>query len=186
MRRPFSNLWPKTAPSIAKLHLTRQVRYFIAEDASVKRKGLIDVWEYNTLSKSGNRDQKHWKWFPAVYTDHVKLIIYRFDLYLHCLDVASAQRLCDDKDVISELKKYIGYYERVMDTFWEEARIADVNDVLTAAWRSPALDEWLVKEYVVRRHDQISVETFLATLDTSNGEAFQEDAMELGVSILSA
>jgi hypothetical protein len=158
------------------------VVYSIKTDGAARRKGLIDVWSENILGKTA----AHWRWFPAVYTDHLQRIFYRLGLYFEVLDSLVSHRASATSVAIRELKIYINYIDKVLDDVWEETRLADDSNLLTATWRSPAFDKWLVKEYVVGRHDGNSLGDASAEWDASqSGPFLGENPMELGMHSLS-
>ena len=169
--------WKKSPPNSSKLDRIRQVVYRIKEDGQEKRKGLIDVWADNIYAKTTG----HWRWFPAVYTDHLKRIVYRLDLYLAILRQAALDRGIVKSAELNEMKLYIGYMDKVLDDIWEEARQADNKGLLTATWRSPSFDKWLVIEHVIGRHDTESIEKALTNWNESDsGRFFKGNPEELG------
>jgi len=174
---PVDRKWPVQPPTNQRLKRTRQIRYMINFQPEVNRPGLIDVWAYNVL----DRTKYHWRWLPASYTDHFLSLNYRFNLYFGVLDrIVVGQHVSNIKE-LDNLKKYIGYLENVMDAVWEEVRDADGKDMLTPTWRSNAFDLWLVKENVIRRHDERTVVEFRKSSNNAeNGFPLDEDALELG------
>ena len=84
-----------------------------------------------------------------------------------------------DEDCIQNLKLYVRYMENVMDHTWEEARMADINGILTPTWRSTNLDNWLVMEYVLMRHNMVTVERYNRNGPTGNC-TLNDDPLELG------
>ena len=169
--------WKKSPPNSSKLDRIRQVVYRIEEDGQEKRKGLVDVWADNVYAKTTS----HWRWFPAVYTDHLKRIVYRLDLYFVILSQAALNRGIMKSAELNEMKLYIGYTDKVLDDIWEEARQADDRSLLTATWRSPSFDKWLVIEHAIGRHDAESIEEALENWnDSDSGRLFEGNPEELG------
>lgn len=171
--------WKKNPPNSNQLGRIEQVVYKLQEGGKEKRKGLVDVWAVNTYGQVSD----HWRWFPAVYTDHLKLIFYRMALYVVILDQAIQHRGVMTRADINELKLYIGYMDKVLDDTWEETRVADEKGQLTAAWRSRSFDKWLVIEHTIGRHDPESIgEAFGDWNRSDSGEFLEGNPMELGKS----
>ena len=165
--------WHDNPPSAGRLNKTRQIRYLIDHDGGSKRSGFADIWAYNTMS----RDSYHWRWIPKEYVEPILRLNFRFDLYMNVLDKVTHGRFHKDATVIDDLKRYVAYLENVMDAIWEEIRQADNKNNLSPNWHSRHLDLWLIKEHVIRRHDNGSVARFRAGPDAA---ALDEDPLELG------
>jgi hypothetical protein len=172
VHKPYVS-WPTKAPNTAALARIRQIRYFINVNTS-QRKGFVDVWSINIFSKDDKGD--HWRWLPAVYTDHLKRIIYRFNVYFSVLDCVEWGKRPQE---LNELKIHISYLDKVLDEIWDEVRIAGNADELTPTWRSAIFDEWLQMEFLVRRHDPDSLKAYKKA-----GKTLQDDPMELGKYLL--
>lgn len=171
--------WSKSPPSPAKINNIRQVVYKICTNGVEKRKGLVDVWAHNVFGKT----KGHWRWFPAIYTDHLPRIFYQLGLYIEILDFFALNRSQSTPSALTELKIYISYIDKVLDDIWEEARVADRDDVLTATWRCPTLDKWLVIEHTIGRHDEASiVDAYTGWKVDQMGPFMKGNPMELGKS----
>jgi hypothetical protein len=72
-----------------------------------------------------------------------------------------------------DLKKYLGYMEKVLDNVWREAH--EELDI-GVDWRSPTLDDWMAKEFFVGRHSDSQMEAWLAqnTLPSSISSSWDE------------
>jgi hypothetical protein len=173
--------WSKNAPGSIQLNKIRQIVYRIETDGPAKRKGLIDVWADNVFAKSTG----HWRWFPAVYSDHLLRIFYRLGLYFEILDFLALNRSASKSAAITELKIYINYIDKVLDDIWEETRIADQDNTLTATWRCPTLERWLLKEHTIGRHDEKSIRDASIEWNVDElGPFMTGNPMELGKHLL--
>jgi hypothetical protein len=171
--------WKKSPPSASQLKNIRQVVYRIATDGVDKRKGLVDVWADNVFGNT----KGHWRWFPAIYTDHLQCIFYRLGLYIEIMDFLALNRSQSPSAAVTALKIYIGYIDKVLDDIWEEARSANQNDALTATWRCPTLDKWLVIEHTIGRHDETSIRDASTGWNVDQmGPFMAGNPMELGTS----
>lgn len=168
--------WPNKIPTPSALARIRQIRYFINTNTP-QRKGFIDVWSVNIYSK-GQQDINHWRWLPAVYTDHLRRIFYRFNIYFSVLDCVKWGKRPQD---LNALKIHISYLDKVLDEIWDEVRIAGEDDKLIPTWRSAVFDEWLRIEFLVGRHDPDALNAYKKA-----GKTLEEDPMELGKYLLTS
>jgi hypothetical protein len=74
------------------------------------------------------------------------------------------------------INKNIVYLDKVLDTIWKE--VLKAGNSVTANWRSETLDEWLIIEFVVGRHDHDHINAL------ENIEELQQDVLDLGKYIL--
>jgi len=167
--------WPNKAPTTNALGNIRQIRYFI-NVTSPPRKGFVDVWSINIFSPKDKPLEGHWRWFPAAYTDHLKRIFYRFNVYFRVLDDFNWGKRPQE---LNALKIYIGYLDKVLDAIWDEVRVAAENNTLNSTWRSTIFDKWLQIECLIGRHDADSLDAYKKA-----GKLFQDDPMELGKCLL--
>jgi hypothetical protein len=156
---------------------------------------MLDVLEVNIL-KPKDEQRRHWRRFPASYLQFLKCFIYQSQLYLDSLDsiTTNARKLPGTAESVQKskhhpksnpkveairtLKHYIHYMDNVIMQIWEDTRTAAVKDELGPDWRCSALDEWLLVEYHVKRHDTPDVEKYYA--QTSLTDWMSSDPFELG------
>lgn len=135
-------LWPKSIAPAHKMALIEQIVYFISNDKDTKD-GFIDVWAKNLFK---NNEEYMWRKMPAFYEIHLLRMFLRMELLL------KASKIDDLSESTSALvNKNIVYLDKVLDKIWKEARQAEHS--MTTTWRSDALDDWMIIEFVVGRHD---------------------------------
>jgi hypothetical protein len=120
-----------------------------------KKKGMIDIWEQNIYDADS---AAHWRWFPAGYTKHLKLLLYRFNLYGSVYTLVREKKVITDRKVFADLRSYIGYMDKVLTAMWEETRVGGNSDDLGPDWRCITLEDWLRREHAIRRHSIKDIE----------------------------
>jgi len=131
-----------------------------------------------------------------LYLQFLKHFIYQSQLYIDFLDsiTTNARKWpgtteADHKlkhhpksnpkvEAMRTLKHYTHYMDNVIMQIWEDTQTAAVKDKLGPDWHCSALDEWLLVEYHVKRHDTPDVEKYYA--QTSLMDWMSSNPFELG------
>jgi hypothetical protein len=64
----------------------------------------------------------------------------------------SPEYVNQDQDATDILRCYLKYTDVVMDEIWDEVLKATKAKKINGAWHSTVFDEWLLKEYHVKKH----------------------------------
>lgn len=161
----ITSLWPKSTGSAQRMSRIEQIVYSISENG--ENDGMIDIMAQNVYAP---KDKPYlWCKVPASYKEHLARAFLRLKLFFNALK-------SNDLEPASStlLKKNILYLDKILDQVWDDAKSAESSQSMSMDWRSVTLDEWMVVECVVGRHDPDTVNAL------KTKEDLRQDACDLG------
>jgi hypothetical protein len=161
----ITSLWPKNIASAKKINNIEQIVYSLSPNTD--KNDMIDIKANNIyISDQGSY---FWCVMPITYKEHLARAFLRMELLLRAFK-------SDDLEPTSSvlLNKNIVYLDRVLDKIWKEANDAEKAKLMSEEWRSPTLDEWLIVECIVGRHDPDHINA------TKKKSDLKQDAKGLG------
>jgi hypothetical protein len=159
--------------SKSKIQHILQIEFF-SQPQKMLNSGLIDIWSFNNLLKSSADNPYHWRLMPTTYTAHLRRVFFRLELLKHAVLNAKG-----DTEMKYHVQRHLVHLDMTLDQVWEEARIAINCDQMTNEWRSPTMDQWLLIEYYVQRHNPFDVENFREE-EPDNHDKLKADPFQLG------
>ena len=136
--------------------------------------GLLDIWSFNNLVKPSADNPYYWRSMPSAYASYLNRAFFRLELLKHTVLHAKG-----DHNMMRYVQQHLVHLDMTLDQVWEEARIAMNGDQMTKEWRSPSMDQWLLVEYYVQRHNSFDVKTFEEE-EPGNHDKLKADPLQLG------
>jgi hypothetical protein len=158
--------------SKSKIHQILQIEFSIKPQKSLNS-GLADVWSFNNLLQSSVDNPYYWRSIPATYTAYLRRAFFRLELLKHTVVNGKG-----NLHLKHHVQRHLVHLDMTLDQVWEEARIAIHNNQMTKDWRSPTMDQWLLIEYYVQRHNSFDVENFREE-EPGNPDRLKADPFEL-------
>jgi hypothetical protein len=159
--------------SKSKIQQILQIEFSIQPQKSLNS-GLADVWSFNNLVKPSVDNPYHWRSIPETYTAYLRRAFFRLEVLKHTVLNAKG-----DIRLKHHVQRHLVHLDMTLDQVWEEARVAILNNQMTKDWRSSTMDQWLLVEYYVQRHNSFDVENFQEE-EPDNLDKLKADPFQLG------
>jgi hypothetical protein len=163
----------------AKISRIAQIDFSIRRH---KNLDLIEIWSFNNLVPRDDDNPYEWRTMPSAYTIYLNCAFFRLETLKHAVQHAM-QHTTGEQRLMIPLKQQLLHLDITLDQVWEEAREADANDWMNGNWRSKTLDEWLVIEFHLQRHNTYDINAFIDE-EVGNKENLKMDPFDLGESYI--
>jgi hypothetical protein len=165
--------WPDAPPKrMQELHLIFQIQYTVPQEIpkEYEASGTVPVLSRNLyIMKARPNDVaargRLWRELPHRYEEPLRRIIYQMNLYIYVTSALtdkkapqySPEYVDQDREATDILRDYLKYTDTVMDEIWDEVLKATEANEFNPDWRSKVFDEWLLKEYYVKKHSPLAL-----------------------------